>query len=113
MRPYWTRVLSPLRLSRCGEKLEPRNRVEHPVVRRERQPKSDCDSGDPPVAVVDLATQRMTDSSARLAQLSADADHLVVGLDDNQLSDASFQSAATQLAPSSAQCAVAQFHDRL
>ncbi len=58
-------MLSPLRLSRCGEKLEPRNRVEHPVVRHERQPKPDRDSGDPPVAVVDFVSERVSDLGGR------------------------------------------------
>jgi len=49
-------------------KYEPWSRFEHTVVRDERRSEPNGGGGDPTVAVVDLATQRMSDRPATLAQ---------------------------------------------
>jgi hypothetical protein len=86
-----------LRVWPGGEEHEPWSRLEHTIVRDERQSESNGGSSDPAIAVVDLAAQRMSDLPATLAQLGAHTNHLVVGLDNGEFSETSFQAAATQL----------------
>jgi len=70
------------------------------VVRHQRQPKPNSGGGDPPVTVMDLVTERVTDLSAPLTELGTDADHLVIRLGDGELGDTSFQPPAAGTRPS-------------
>jgi len=55
-------------------------------------PQPDRGGSDPPAAVVDCATQRVSDLPATLAQLGADTNHRVVGLDYDQFPPARWTS---------------------
>jgi hypothetical protein len=92
-----------LRIWRSGESTEPRSRLEDTVVRDEWQSEPDGRGGNPTVAVVNLATQRMSNLPTTLAQRGAHTNHLVVGMDNGEFSKTSFQPTATQLSPAGAQ----------
>src|ERR1044072_1250688 len=81
------------RLAHDGEEVEPGCAVEDRVVRRERQAEPDRGGGDRSVAIVNLASQWVPDLMTSPAQLGAHADHVVVGLDDGEFGDRSFQPA--------------------
>ena len=86
-----TSTRSPLRPWCRGDELEPRSPGEPAVVRHQRQPKPNSGGGDPPVTVMDLVTERVTDLPAPLSERGTDADHLVIRLGDGELGDTSFQ----------------------
>lgn len=69
--------------------------------------------GDPPVAVVELVSECVARLLAPKAELGADRDHLVVGLDDGDLGDAAFEPSTAQLTPPGAERAEAEFHHGL
>ncbi len=69
-----------------------------------------CGGYDAPVAVMELAGERMADLYAVCTQSGAHGDHLIIRLHDGQFSDAALESAAPQLAPPRAQDPIAEFH---
>ncbi len=64
-------------------------------MRDERYAQPDRGGSDPPVAVMELSAEGVSDQLAPQAQLRAHGDHAIIRLDDGELSDAPFKSATS------------------
>ncbi|HTQ21717.1 MAG TPA: hypothetical protein VML93_31350 [Mycobacterium sp.] len=62
---------------------------------------------------MEFVAKRMPDLCATDTQIGTSGDHFVIGPNDGQLSDAMFEASASQLAPTSTQNPITEFHHGL
>jgi hypothetical protein len=93
--------------------LETSRTLEEAVAGDEGQAEADGSSRGPAVAVVELVPEGVTGPSAVGPQLRAHEHHLVVGLENGQPCDATFEPTLAELSPTSADGPEAQLHHRL